>query len=169
MTAIAIATFADEAAFRAARDAARRADHRVLGEWLPYAPSDEEGRPRPILAACLAAGVAAAVALFALEWWSSAAAYPINAGGRPLFSWAAFVPAPVEFGALAAAIGGIVALFRIGGLTRLHHPAFDLDEVARASQGAFVLAIGCDPGADANDMVALVTRAGATHSRIITP
>ena len=37
-------------------------------------------------------------------------------------------------------------LFRNGALTRLHHPAFDFAEMTRASQGEFVLAIGCGRG-----------------------
>lgn len=171
MTALAIATFDEEGAFLRARLRAVTAERRIAGEWLPYASEALKGPDgtRLILAAAIAGGILGAAALFALESWSAVAAYAFDAGGRPAWSWPAFVPAPVEFGALAAAIAGTIAFFRNAGLTRLHHPAFDLTEVAAASHGAFVLAIICDEGEDANAAVALLAAAGATHSRIVAP
>ena len=169
MTAIAIATFDDEGPYLRARIRAVAAERRIVGEWLPYA-SDALGAgegQRGIRGATILAGVAGAVGLFALTAWSTMVAYPLNEGGRPLWSWQAFLPAPVEFGALAAAVGGIIVLFRNAWLTRLHDAAFDLDEVARASQDAFVLALACDAGDDANRVLALLAAAGAAHSRLI--
>jgi hypothetical protein len=109
-----------------------------------------------------------ALALFGLTTWSAVWAYPFNLGARPAFSWPAFLPAPIEFGALAAAIGGVAMLFRNAGLTKLHDSAFDIDEMLRASQGAFVLAIACDAGADANAVLETVAAGGATHNRLVT-
>ncbi|WP_156678103.1 quinol:electron acceptor oxidoreductase subunit ActD [Sphingomonas profundi] len=170
MTALAIACFDDEAPYARARARLLAADRRILGEWLPYAADalgDGAGQ-RHVRPVAIAAGVAVAAGLFALTVWSAVWAYPFDAGGRPPFSWPAFLIAPIEFGALAAAIAGVVMLFRNGGLTRLHHPAFDIAEMPGASQGAFVLAIGCDAGADANAVIALLAEAGATHSRLVT-
>ena len=107
-----------------------------------------------------------AAALFALSSWSAVLAYRFDAGGRPAWSWPALIPAPVEFGALIAAVGGMIAFFRRAALTRLNHPAFDAPEVAAASQGAFVLAIACDGGDDANALIALLAQSGAIHSRL---
>src|SRR4051812_3491544 len=114
MTILALATFDDQGAFLQARRAAREAERRIVGEWLPYASDalgagDGEQGIRPV---AIVAGLVGAIALFALSAWSMIAAYPLNEGGRPLWSWQAFIPAPVEFGALAAAIGGMVVLFR---------------------------------------------------------
>ena len=169
MTALAIATFAEEGPYLRARVAAVAAQRRIVGEWLPYASEalgEGEGE-RGIRAAAIIVGVLGAVGLFALTTWSMMIAYPLNVGGRPLWSWPAFIPAPVEFGALAAAIGGVTVLFRNARLTRLHHSAFEWDEIARASQDAFVLAITCDAGDDANRVLALMANAGATHSRLV--
>jgi len=169
MTAIAIATFDDEGPYLRARTRAVAGGRRIVGEWLPYASDalgEGEGQ-RGIRPVVILAGLAGAIGLFALTAWSMMIAYPLNAGGRPLWSWQAFLPAPVEFGALTAAIGGIILLFRNAQLTRLHHSAFDFREVERASQDAFVLAITCDAGEDSNDVLALMAEAGATHSRLI--
>lgn len=170
MTVLVLATFATEAAFLAARAGAVGHGHRLAGEWLPYAGESlgrgegEEG----IRATAILTGMLGAAGLLALTLWNTLA-YPFDSGGRPLLSWPAFIPAPVEFGALAAAVGGLIVLLRNARLTRLHHAAFDLAEVERASQDAFVLAIACDGGEEANAVLAIVALSGAQHSRLVTP
>jgi len=169
MTAVAIATFDSEGAWLRARTRAIAAGHRVVGEWLPYASKaigSGEGRGG-ILPWALTGGAIGGFGLFALECWTAIVSYPFNSGGRALLSWPAFIPAPVEFAALTAGIGGIVAMFVQARLTRLTHPAFDWEEVAEASRSSFVLALGCTAGDDANAAVALLANAGATHSRVI--
>ena len=169
MTALAVAEFDAEGAFARARLRAVTEERRIVGEWLPYASDllgEGEGT-RGVRLLTIIAGVAGAAALFALTAWSAILAYPFNTGGRASWSWPAFIPAPVEFGAFVAAVGGAVALFRNARLTRLHHSAFDIEEVARASQDRFVLALACDVGEDANRALALLVAAGATHSRLI--
>jgi hypothetical protein len=170
MSAIAWAVFDDEGPYLRARTRLHAAERRIIGEWLPYAADSlgDGAGTRGIRAATVVAGFAGAAALFALTSWSAVLAYPFDEGGRPLWSWPAFIPAPVEFGALIGGIGGVVTLFRRAGLTRLNHPAFAVPEVERASQDGFVLAIGCDEGPDANTVLALLAEAGAVHSRLQT-
>ena len=169
MTAVAIATFDSEGAWLRARTRAIADDHRIVGEWMPYASKalgDGEGRGG-IVPWVLTGGAIGGFGLFALETWSAVWSYPINSGGRALWSWQAFVPAPVEFSALTAGIAGLIAFFVRARLTRLNHPAFDWSEVEQASRSAFVLALGCDAGKDANAALDLLAEAGATHSRLI--
>ncbi len=66
-------------------------------------------------------------------------AYPFNSGGRPLFSWPVFLLVPFEVGVFAAALAGLIAFFVHCGLPRLHHPAFGVGGVERASQDRFFL------------------------------
>ena len=169
MTAIAIATFDDEGAYLRARTKAIARDRRIIGEWMPYASKalgSGEGESG-ILIWVLIGGAVGGFGLFALESWTAIWAYPIDSGARALWSWQAFIPAPVEFSALAGGIAGIIAFFVKARLTRLNHPAFDWGEVAEASQSSFVLALGCDQGEDANAALDLLAEAGATHSRSI--
>lgn len=170
MTAIAVATFADEGSFLRARTRMIAGERRLLGEWTPYPATSLGTGPGParIRLAAVLTGVAGALALFALTVWSAVWAYDFNSGGRPLFSWPAFIPAAVEFGALAAALGGLVMFFRNAGLTKLHHAAFEIEEVGRANLDSFVLAVGCDAGEDANAVLAALAGAGAAHSRLVT-
>jgi hypothetical protein len=169
MTAVAIATFDSEGAWLRARTRAVAHDHRIVGEWMPYA-SRALGRgegEKGIMPGVLIGGMIGGFGLFALESWSAVLSYPINSGDRALESWQAFIPAPVEFSALTAGIAGVIMLFVKARLTRLNHPAFDWSEVAEASRSSFVLALGCHAGEDANTALDLLAEAGATHSRLI--
>lgn len=167
MTAIAIATFDDEGPFLRARLRAITAERRIIGEWAPCAPEGLGGESGGMLRSVLIGGAAGGIGLFALESWSAVAAYAFNSGGRDLWSWQAFLPPAIEFAALAGSFAGVVAFFRGAGLTRLHDSAFDLVEVAHASQDSFVLALTCDAGEDANAALALLAEAGATHTRLV--
>lgn len=170
MTALAIATFASEGAYLRARTRLIAEERRIVGEWLPYASEalGEGEVQRGIRGGAIIVGVLGALALFALTTWSAVWAYAFNAGGRPLFSWQAFLPAPIEFGALFAAIGGAIVFGVRARLTQLHDGAFFIDEVARASTDAFVVAVACDAGEDANAVLATLAATGATHTRLAT-
>ncbi|MFC3212755.1 quinol:electron acceptor oxidoreductase subunit ActD [Novosphingobium panipatense] len=171
MTVLALAAFPHESAYLRGRHEVVTHEYRLVGEWLPYGSEALGPGPgaRGIRAAAIVSGVLGAVGLFALTVWSMAFAYPFNSGGRPLFSWPAYIPAAVEFGAFTAAVGGLIWFFREGRLTRLHDAAFEFAEVARASQDRFVLAVACDGGEDANTVLAILANAGADHTRLVTP
>jgi hypothetical protein len=115
--------------------------HRALDAFSPYpAPALAEAldAPRPRLGPpMLVAGAASAAIAYAVEWWSAVVDYPLNVGGRALNSWPAFLVAPVEVGFLTAAVAGLIAMFREGGLPRLHHPAFQVAQFERATQDRF--------------------------------
>jgi hypothetical protein len=170
MTALALASFDREAPFREAVARAGEADRRIVGLWSPYPVEignmgEEVAAPIPWIA--LAGGWGAAILFYAFTWWTATQAYPFDSGGRPLHSWPVFLIAPVEFGALAAGIAGMIAFLARARLTRLHHPAFDIAEVERASSEHFVIALACD-AEDGNEVLALLLEAGAVHSRLVT-
>lgn len=172
MIALAIASFHAAEPFRQAIADARARDRAIVGLWspmpveVPEAPTDAGRAIRPVMAA---AGLLGAAAFYLLTWWSAVFAYSFDSGNRPLHSWPAFLVAPVELGALVAGFAGLLAFGWRAGLSRLYHPAFDLDEVSRAAEGAYVIAIRCEAGEDANSMIALLGQAGAAHSRIVAP
>ena len=171
MTALALASFAHEAPFR---DAVSRADGRwrIVGLWSPM-PVDLDGigepAARPVAWIAIAGGLGAACLFYAFLWWTATQAYPIDSGARPLHSWQVFLIAPIEFGALAAGVAGLIAFLVRARLTRLHDAAFEHLEVERASSEHFVIALTCDVGADANALLAWIAEAGAVHSRLVTP
>jgi hypothetical protein len=170
MTALAFASFEREAPFREAVARAEEADRRIIGLWSPYpveigAIGEEPAAPIAWIA--IAGGLGSALIFYAFIWWTATQAYPFDSGGRPLHSWQVFLIAPIEFGALAAGIAGMIAFLVRARMTRLHDAAFDIEEVERASSDRFVIALACDEE-DGNDVLALLAEAGATHSRLVT-
>jgi Protein of unknown function (DUF3341) len=87
----------------------------------------------------LTAAVGVAAFAYGLEAWSAVYAYPIDSGGRPLYSWPVFLLVPFEVGVLSAAIAGFIALLALCGLPRLNHPLFDCDGIERASDDRYFL------------------------------
>ena len=51
-----------------------------------------------------------------LQYWTSAVDWPINVGGKPFFSWQAFVPITFETTIL---IGGVTTVLSLFGIIRL--------------------------------------------------
>lgn len=93
---------------------------------------------RPVMLTC---GLIGALAIFALQTWSAVWLYPINSGGRPLFSWPAFGFATFEMGILCAAAGGFVAMIRRCGLPRLNDPFFQTAQTEAASDDRLYLSL----------------------------
>lgn len=99
----------------------------------------------PVRLTMFIAAVLAGGAFWLLQWWLSVLWYPINSGGRPLNSWPAFTLAAFEAGILAAAVAGLVAMFRACGLPRLHHPFFASALTEAASDDRFYLSLPDGP------------------------
>ncbi|HWA11049.1 MAG TPA: DUF3341 domain-containing protein [Opitutaceae bacterium] len=100
-------------------------------------------RPSPLPGVMLAAGALGAAGGFGLQVWA-ASDYPVDVGGRPVFSWPAFVPVTFELGVLTAVLAGVVALLWRIGLPRYHHPVFAAAAFARASTDRFFLCLRAD-------------------------
>ena len=124
-----------------------------LAAVLEHPPS----RVRPVM---LAAALAGAVIAFGTQTWSAVVDLPLNSGGRPLFSWPAFLPVTFELAVLFAAIAGFLAFLTACGLPRLHHPLFDPPAMGRASADRFLLAVEPAAGKEAA-LRSLAAEAGA--------
>lgn len=58
-------------------------------------------------------------------WWTSAVDWPVNVGGKPMWSLPAFFPVIFELVILFSALSSVGALFVICGLPRLNPPIID--------------------------------------------
>lgn len=67
--------------------------------------------------------------LFALwlTWWTSAVNWPINVGGKPFWSFPAFIPIMFELTVLFAALCSVGALFYYCKLPQIDPPVIDPD------------------------------------------
>lgn len=73
------------------------------------------------------AGVVGLISGLLLTWWTSAVNWPINVGGKPMFSLPAFIPIMFELTILFAALCSVGALFYHAGLPKLDPPTIDPD------------------------------------------
>ena len=72
--------------------------------------------------------------------------YPFNIGGRPYFSWPAFIPVSFELTILFGAFSAVIGMFVLNGLPQPYHPVFNVERFERASIDRFFLLIeSADP------------------------
>jgi hypothetical protein len=81
-----------------------------------------------------AAGFAA---MFGMCAYATTSDYVFNIGGRPLFSWPAFIVPSVSFGCLCAGLTVMGAMLVLNRLPRLSHPVFNIAGILRASEDRF--------------------------------
>jgi hypothetical protein len=86
-------------------------------------------------------GIGGAIFAFLLQTWCNAVDYPINIGGRSLYSWATNIPITFETGILATGLSAIFILFVVLGFPSLTHPLFKVDGFERASLDRFWLTV----------------------------
>lgn len=85
----------------------------IKRSWIPYV--------------AFVAGLTGLTAGLALTWWTSAVNWPINVGGKPMFSLPAFVPIMFELTILFAALSSVGALFYAAGLPKIDPPVIHPD------------------------------------------
>jgi len=98
----------------------------------------------------LMGGLAGAATGIALEYWVSVIEYPSNVGGRPWFSWPAFIVPMYETTILFASLSAVIALFGLSGLPQPYHPVFNVARFNEATRSRFFFLIeAVDPKFDA--------------------
>lgn len=78
---------------------------------------------------------------FGFMYWIAVIAYPMNIGGRPMYSWPAFIPIAFETTILCAAFAAVFGMLALNGLPRPHHPVFNVERFALATRNRFFLLI----------------------------
>jgi len=90
---------------------------------------------------------------FGLLSWTSALAYPLNIGGRPLISVPMFIPITFESTVLIAGLTAAIGMILLNGLPMPYHPVFNVDRFANASRDKFFLCIEAeDPHFDRREV-----------------
>ena len=89
----------------------------------------------------LLGGFVGAATAWAMQYYIAAIDYPINVGGRPLYSWPSFIPILFELTVLFAGCSAFFGTLALCGFPRPHFPLFNLPEFAHASSNRFFLCI----------------------------
>ena len=117
----------------------------------------------------LVMGLAGAAAGMLLQWWVSTVAYPLVIGGKPFFSWPAFVPIMFECGVLGGAAGALLGFLVLARLPRHHHALFNSERFAQVTDDAFFISIeAADPSYDPERTPRLLKDLGASHVEPVT-
>ncbi len=127
---------------------AHAAGYRKMEAYTPF-PVDgiaeamgfEKNGVAPIV---LTFGLLGGLTGFGMQWYSAVVSYPLNIGGRPFFSWPAFIPITFELTVLFAAISAVVGMLALNGLPKPYHPIFNAPVFDRASADGFFLCIEAD-------------------------
>lgn len=99
-----------------------------------------------------------------LQWWPSAVDYPVVISGKAFFSFQAFVPITFELTVLLSAFGAVFGMMALNGLPRLHHPIFNSDRFAAASDNGFFLSVeAADAKFDPIQTTSFLESIGAEH------
>jgi hypothetical protein len=114
----------------------------------------------------LLGGIIGFLAGWGLEYWAAVVEYPMNIGGRPLFSWPAFIVPAYETTILFAALGAVLGMLALNGLPQPYHPVFGVPGFALASRDRFFICIESrDPKFDRHATSAFLASVGAAVVR----
>jgi hypothetical protein len=158
-----LAEFEDANALIAATRQSREAGYRYMDAYSPL-PIEElhealEVHDRRLPFIVLIGGIVGGLGGYALQYWVSAIAYPLNVGGKPLNSWPAFIPVAFETTILVAALSAVLGMLALNGLPQPYHPVFNVPRFALASRNRFFLCIEeRDPLFDLNATRAFLER-----------
>ncbi|MCC6746185.1 MAG: DUF3341 domain-containing protein [Deltaproteobacteria bacterium] len=116
----------------------------------------------------LVMGLTGAGGALLLQWWISAVDYPVVIGGKPFFSWQAFVPIMFELMVLFSALGAVFGMFGFNKLPRFHHPLFSSARFERVTDDKFFLSIEADdPKYREEQTTQLLQKLGASHVELV--
>lgn len=141
--------------------AAHQAGYEKLDAFMPYpveaiSEEVEHHRPSKVSMITFIGGLTGCLGMFAFQSWAmgvfepaqelteltlQASGYPFNIGGRPLFSWPAFIPPMFEITILLSAFSAVIGMFLLNGLPAPYHPVFNVEAFERATTDRFFLLV----------------------------
>ena len=113
-------------------------------------------------------GVLGGLLMMGMCLYATAYDYVFDIGGRPRFSWPAFVVPTTSFALLLAAYAALLMMLILNRLPRLNHPSFNIPGFDRASRDRYFVAVegsgdGFDPAEAERRLGGLVMAPIAVH------
>ena len=140
-----VAEFDTVEALMAASEAARDHGFKVMDAYTPFpvhGMSEAIGfKDNKVPYIVALGGITGTITGMSLQWYTSVVDYPMNVGGKPLFSLPAFVPVMFELTILFSALSAFFGMWILNGLPRYHHPIFSAKNFERATIDRFFLCI----------------------------
>jgi hypothetical protein len=169
-----LAEFATPAEVARAARAVHEAGYRKVDAYTPY-PVEEvldalHLHHTHVPKLVLAGGLFGLAAGWGLQYWTSVVDYPMNIGGRPFYSWPAFVVPTFETTVLFAAFAAVVGMLVLNGFPQPYHPVMNVPSFAAASHDRFFLCIeAADPRFDFEETRAFLEGLGPAQVHEVQP
>jgi hypothetical protein len=149
-----MAEFEDPTSLVTATERAHHEGYRCMDAYSPF-PIEElhealGSRHTRLPLIVLIGGLVGCIGGYALEYWSSVIAYPLNIGGKPLHSWPAFIPVTFELTILFASFAAVLSWILLSGLPMPYHPVFNVPRFVEvgSDKGFFLTIESTDPKFD---------------------
>ncbi len=115
-----------------------------------------------------AGGLTGTASAYLLQWWMNAYDYPYSIGGKPFWSYQAYVPVMFELTVLLGAFCAVLGLLALTGLPRPYHPLFTHPRFLRATDDGMLLSVQADdPRWDEARLRQVITAAGGAEITIV--
>ncbi len=126
-------------------------------------------KPSRIGFVTLIVGLSGAAFAFLFMTWVTSLNYPLIIGGKPFFTWPAFVPITFEVTVLSASLATVAAmLFLLFRFPKTAHPLHDTNYMRSVSSDKFGLVItAIDPKFDEKSTRDFLSRVGGNNIEII--
>jgi hypothetical protein len=152
-----VAVFGNDADLLAAARECARSGCAVVDAYTPHAVHGLDAvmgiRRSRLPWATLVGGVLGMAGGLALQYWTSAADWPLDVGGKPLDSFVAFVPVAFELTVLCAGLATVAGILLRSGLLPGRRPARRID---RTTDDRFALVVAGGGGAIAHGALAAI-------------
>lgn len=125
-------------------------------------------RDTPLGWIVFAMGLTGFCAGFAMILWMNGIDYPLIIGGKPPDTIPSMVPILFECTVLLSAFGAVFGLFGLCQLPRHHHPIFNSDRFARATDDQFFISVDAsDPKFDLTKTRLLLEGTAPAHLELV--
>ena len=143
-----VGSFQTETELRKAIERLRALGVGDIQTFTPQVP-EEGGTSSPLPWIILIGGLIGAAGGFAMESYANVAAYPLDIGGRPKFSWPSFVPIAFEIGVLVAVLSAIGGAAIAARLFKFYDPIDEFEAMRGAMRDGWVILARTDDRKDA--------------------